>query len=68
MCAHRHAVDDERAGVGPLGAGDDLDQGRFAGAVLADERVDLAGAEVERHALERAEAGEGLANGASVEK
>ena len=54
--------------VGPLGAGDDLDERRLAGAVLADERVDFAGAEVERHAFERAHAREGLADRSRVEK
>ena len=46
----RRAVDDDRfaipayrAGVGPDDAVDDLDQRRFAGAVLAEHCVDLAG-------------------------
>jgi hypothetical protein len=33
-------------------AGNDLDQGRLAGAVLAHERVNLAGLEGERDAVE----------------
>ena len=37
-----------RAGVGRVVAGERLDQRRLAGAVLADERVDLAGRDLER--------------------
>ena len=33
--------------------GEDLDERALAGAVLADERVDLAGTQVERHVVER---------------
>ena len=53
------AVDLEVAGVGPVQPGHDLDQRRLAGAVLADEGVDLARPQVERHAAQgvgRAEA------------
>src|SRR5207237_1400695 len=38
------AVDFQGAGVGGDGAGDDLDERGLAGAVLADQGVDLAGA------------------------
>ena len=41
-------------------AGDDLDQRRFAGAVLAEQRMDLARAHVEVDVLERSDAGERL--------
>ena len=51
-----------RAGVGAVGAGDDLDQRALARAVLADERVDLARHELERHAAQRADAAEGFAH------
>ena len=54
------AEDFEASGVGLDGAGDDLDERGLAGAVLADEGVDLAGPQVERDALERADAGEGF--------
>ena len=37
------AVQRENAGVGPDGPAQHLHQRRFAGAVLADQRVDLAG-------------------------
>ena len=47
--------------VGLVDAGDDLDQGRFAGAVLAEQRMHLAGPHVERDILENLDAGEGLA-------
>ena len=56
----RLAVDDDRAAIGRKHAGDDLDQGRFAGAVLAKQRVDLALRDVERDAGKRADAGKGL--------
>ena len=39
---HVHAVDRHLSGVGLLDAGHDLDQRRLAGAVLAEQRVDLA--------------------------
>ena len=41
------------AGVGLVVAGEDLDQRRLAGAVLADERVDLAGGDVDADVVER---------------
>ena len=49
-----------RARVGRVISGQRLDQGRFARAVLSDEGVDFAGADVERHIGERASAGERL--------
>ncbi|MEZ5258976.1 MAG: hypothetical protein R2705_19440 [Ilumatobacteraceae bacterium] len=39
--------------VGLVVAGEDLDQRRFPGSVLADEGVDLARGDVERHVAER---------------
>ena len=54
------AVDQDLAGVGGLDAGEDLHQRRLAGAVLAHERVHLAGAEVEVDAVERGHPGEML--------
>ena len=41
-------------------AGDDLAERRLAGAVLADERVDRAASDGERHARERLDAAEVL--------
>jgi len=43
----RSAVELERAGVGRVNAGEDFHEGGFAGAVFADERVDLTGGNVE---------------------
>jgi hypothetical protein len=51
------AGDVQRAGIRALRAGDDLDQGRLAGAVLPDEGVHLSRAQVERHARQGAHAG-----------
>ena len=62
------AVDLERPGVRPVGAGDDLDERRFAGAVLADEGVDLAGGQVERDALKRLHAAEGFGDVGQTKK
>jgi len=41
------AGDGDRAAVGLVGAGDDLDQRALAGAVLAEQGVDLAGLKIE---------------------
>ena len=54
--------------IGRDGAGDDLDEGRLARAVLADQRVHLAGAQVERDALQRADAGERLRDAGGLKK
>ena len=48
------------AGVGLVDAGQDFDQRRFAGAVLAQQRVDLAAADVEIDVIEREGPGEAL--------
>ena len=45
-----------------MGAGDHLDQRRFARAVFTDQGVDFAGMEVERDTLQSVHAGEGLAD------
>ena len=47
--------------VGLMDAAEDLDERRLAGAVLADERVDLAAVQLERHALQRVHGAERLA-------
>jgi len=52
------AVDLDRAAVGDICAGENLHQRRLAGSVLADERMHFAASDVERHAVERAHAGE----------
>jgi hypothetical protein len=62
----RSAVERHGALVGLVDAGQDLDDGRLAGAILADERGDLARVEPERDAVERLHAGEAL--GDAVER
>ena len=56
----RAPVEPDLALVAPERAGHDLDQGRLPGPVLAHEGVDLAGLDLEIHALERPDAGKGL--------
>ena len=58
--AHLAALDLHRAGEIGMHAGDDLHQRRLAGAVLADEAVDLAGAEREVDIAQRLHAAERL--------
>ena len=55
------AVDQHPPAVGPVHAGEDLDERRLAGAVLADERVRLAAAQLDPAVLERAHRAEALA-------
>ena len=62
------AVDQDRARVGLVDARTDLDQRRLAGAVLAEQRMDLAGVHVERDAGERAHARERLLDVAHLEE
>ena len=47
-----------RAGVGQQAAAEQADEGGLAGAVRADQRVDLAGGEVEVDAVDGREAAE----------
>ena len=47
---------------GRVDAGDDLHQRRFAGAVLAHQRVHMAALQAERDVVERQHAGKGLAD------
>ena len=54
------AVDQVVALVAPDGAGEDLDQRALAGAVLAGEAHDLAGAQLERDAVQRLDRPVGL--------
>ncbi len=61
------AAHDELALVGPVDAGDDLDERRLAGAVLAEQRVDRALGERQRHTLEGFDPREELAHMASFE-
>ena len=54
------AVQEQPAPVGAVDAGEDLDQRRLAGAVLAHERVRLAGEELDVCVLERVDGAEAL--------
>jgi hypothetical protein len=56
--AHRLAVQQQLASVGREHAGEQLDQRRLAGAVLAHQRVHLSGAQAQAHAVQRQHAGE----------
>ena len=60
--AHRHLAPahEDATLVGLVHAGEHLHQGGLAGAVLAQERMHLAGADLEAHPVERAHAGESL--------
>ena len=58
----RSAVVKDGPAVLDVDAGQDLHQRRFAGAVLAHQRVNLAGHELEPDVAQRAHAGEGLAD------
>ena len=57
---HRHAVDGDVARVRPMDPGQDLHQGRLAGAILPDEPDDLSGGDVEVDPIEGDHAGESL--------
>ncbi len=56
--ARRATLQLDRAGIRLVDAGDDLGQGRFAGAVLADEAANPACHDLEVDAAERADRGE----------
>ena len=51
---------DDFAGVGLISAGQNLHQGRLAGAIFADQAVYQAGLAANRNILQRLHAGEGL--------
>src|SRR6202011_1029640 len=52
----------EGAGIGGVDAGDDLHQGRLAGAVLAHQRMHMSALETELNVVEREHAGKGFAD------
>ena len=58
--AHGRAIDPHVAGVGLDHAGENVHQRRLAGAVLAEQRMDLALAQVEIDAAQRLNAAEAL--------
>lgn len=59
--AHLTSLGQNAAVVGAVGAGEHLDEGALSRAVLAEQDVHLASAEVEVDVVERHHAGEGLA-------
>ena len=61
------AVDADLAGVLAVGAAEDLHQRRLAGAVLAEQHVHFAGVQRQIDAVERDDAGKGLADAAHLE-
>ena len=63
----RRAVEPNDAVVLDVHAGEDLHQGRLAGAVLADQRVHLAGPEIEIDVAERRDPAERFANARRLE-
>ena len=63
----RLAVQEDLALVGPVQAVEDVHQRRLAGAVLAEQRVHLAAAEVEVDVVVREDAGEALRDAAQLE-
>ena len=60
------AVEADLAGIGGVDAGEDLDQRRLAGAVLAEQRMHLAAPDVEVDVVERQRAGEALGQAADM--
>ena len=56
----RFSGDHDLAGVGLIDAAENLHQRGFAGAVLADQSDDLSGSDLDRHGLERVDAGKAL--------
>jgi hypothetical protein len=63
----RLAVHQQRAGVGLVNAREQLDEGGLAGAVVAQEAVDLAGAHAQRDVLQGDHATEVLRDAARLE-
>ena len=61
------AVESDRAGARRMHAGEDLDQRRFAGAVVADQRHDLAGVHVEVDVGQRRDGAEILRDAAQAQ-
>ena len=65
---HRLAVEDVLTGVEGVDAGDALDQGALAGAVVADQRGDLARRDVEVDAAQHVHGAEALLDPAQAEQ
>ena len=60
------AIVEEFAGVGAIGAAQHFHQGRFPGAVLAQQHVHFAARDLERDIVQRLHAGELLRNVAEL--
>ena len=60
----RLAVHGDRAGIGRVEPGHQLDQRGFSGSVLSEQRGDFAGADIKVHIVERQHAGEGFGEAA----
>src|SRR5690606_6916106 len=61
-------VQHDAASVAGVNAGQDLDERRLAGAVFAEQRVDLSAVEREVYVVERGDAEKALADGARFQK
>jgi hypothetical protein len=61
-------VEQDLAGILPVVAGQDLDHGRFAGAVLTDQRMNLASLDHKLGCAQRWYAGEALVDALHGEK
>ena len=64
---HGPALHPDLSRIAVLDAGQDLDEGRLAGAVLSHEGVDLAGVKGERHVVERLRHVEALGEAAHLQ-
>ena len=64
---HRLAIEADLAGILAVGAAENFHQRRLAGAVLAEQHVDVAGVERQVDVVERDDAGERLADAAHLE-
>ena len=62
------AANGDGSGIARIGAGENLDQRRFAGAVMADQRHDFAGMKIDRHPIDGVNAAEGERNVAHLDK
>ena len=66
--ADRPVLDPDLAGVGLLHPGQDADQRRLAGAVFAEQHMDLAGPEVEADVVIGKHAGKALGDAAQGDR
>src|SRR5258707_1269986 len=64
----RLALEDDLPGIGRVYAGDHVEDGGLAGAVRADQAVDVALGNLERRVVHRAQAAERFADAADLEQ